>query len=113
MQELRIGDRIRLGGGIDMEPRWINGKEHYAGTIKAFIPGQNDSPAAVVELDEVAVFGDTRGTIAVLELRYVDAKWKSSEAVHVELCDFEPEAKSWKDRKQGQWVESHATYEKI
>jgi hypothetical protein len=113
MQELRIGDRVRLGGGYDMEPKWLNGKEHYTGTVEAFIPGQNDTPAAIVELDEVAVCDDTRGSIVVLELRYVDAMWTSSEAVHVELCDFVPEAKSWNNRKQGKWVESHARYEKI
>jgi hypothetical protein len=33
--------------------------------------------------------------------------------VHVELCDFQPEAKAWQHRKRGKWVESHASYKKL
>jgi hypothetical protein len=33
--------------------------------------------------------------------------------VHIELCDFVPEAKPWDDRRRGVWVESHATYERV
>ena len=35
------------------------------------------------------------------------------ETVHIELCNFMPEAASWKSRKQGTWVESHASYVKV
>jgi len=96
-----------------MDPKWLNNKQHHTGVVKAFIPGQNDSPAAVVELDEHITFDEIKGNIIVLELRYVGAKWKKSQIVHVELCDFVPEEKTWKDRKQGKWVESHASYKRI
>jgi hypothetical protein len=33
--------------------------------------------------------------------------------VHLELCDFEPEDRPWKTRRQGTWVESHASYTRI
>jgi len=112
-EKLKIGDRIQIGGGYDMEPKWLNEKENYTGVVKAFIPGQSESLAAVVELDEDIKFDDIVGNMIVLELRYVGAKWKKSEIVHVELCDFIPEEKSWKDRRQGKWVESHALYKKI
>ena len=95
-----------------MDPQWLSGKRHYIRTVRAFIPGQNDSPAAVIQLDEAVSFEDVKGNYLVLELRYVDAKWKNNETVQVELCDFEPEEKSWQDRKQGKWVESHASYTK-
>jgi hypothetical protein len=49
----------------------------------------------------------------VPELRYAGAKWEETGTVHVELCDFEPQAKSWQDRKQGKWVDSHATYRRL
>ena len=110
---LKIGDRLEIGGGYDMEPQWLHGKGHYTGSVKAFIPGQNDTPAAVIELDEEAVFEKWIGRYLVLELRYVDAKWNEEGTVHVELCDFEPEEKSWQERKQGKWVESHASYKKL
>ena len=50
------------------------------------------------------------GKIIVLELRYAGASWTKNEVVHVELCNFMPEDKPWKDRAQGVWVESHASY---
>ena len=74
--KLKIGDRIQIGGGYDMEPQWLNKNQHYTGVVKAFIPGQNDSPAAVVKLDEPITFEEIKGDIIVLELRYVGAKWK-------------------------------------
>jgi hypothetical protein len=109
-RHLHVGDRLRLYGGYDMEPRWLNGKETLTGKCVAFIKGQNKQPAAVVELDEPISFDDITGKTVVLELRYVGASWTKSEVVHVELCDFIPEDKAWKDRAQGVWVESHASY---
>ena len=111
--KLRVGDRVRVGGGYDMAPRWLNGRQYYPGTVTAVIPGQNDTPAIVVVLDEDVVLENYSGKYLVLELRYAGAKWRETGTVHVELCDFEPEAKSWQDREQGRWVESHATYSKL
>jgi hypothetical protein len=109
-RHLHVGDRLRLYGGYDMEPHWLNGKETFTGKCVAFIKGQNKQLAAVVELDEPISFDDITGKTVVLELRYVGASWTKSEVVHVELCDFIPEDKAWKDRAQGVWVESHASY---
>jgi len=91
----------------------VDWKTHYIGTVKAFILGKNDKPAIIIELDGKAVFGKIQGKYLVFELRYVRAEWKEIEMVHVELCDFVPEDESWKDRKQGEWVESHARYKKL
>jgi len=111
--KLDIGDRLQIGGGYDMEPQWLDGRRYYSGTVKALIPGQNDMPAVVVALDKDALFENYSGKYLVLELRYAGAAWVETGTVHVELCDFEPEAKPWQDRKQGKWVESHATYRKL
>ena len=106
---LRVGDRVELSGGYDMEPKWLNGEAKRFGTVSKFIPGQNKDLAAVVGLDiPISVDGLT-GRILVLELRYKGASWDSSNIVHIELCDFEPESKSWQHRKQGKWIESHAS----
>lgn len=110
---LKVGDRVRLSGGYDMDPKWLSGKECYVGRVTEFIPGQNKLPAAIVQLDSPIAFENTIGDIVVLELRYVGARWGRTDIVHVELCNFTPEAKSWKDRKQGKWVESHASYVKV
>jgi hypothetical protein len=111
--KLNVGDRVQVGGGYNMEPPWLDGRQYYSGTVKAFIPGQNDMPAVVVVLAEDAVFEDYAGKCLVLELRYAGATWEETGTVHVEMCDFEPEARPWQERRQGKWVESHATYRKL
>lgn len=110
---LNIQDRIWLHGGYDMDPKWLCGNKGYFGRVISFIPGQNESDAAVVELEESVTIDDVTGNIVVLELRYVGATWKSQETVHIELCDFIPETKRWQERRQGKWIESHASYEKV
>jgi len=107
------GDRIRLSGGYDMEPEWLGGHDAVMGSLAAFIPGQNREPAALVQLDHPLEVQGITGERIVLELRYVGATWTDEGVVHVELCDFEPEAKTWSARRQGKWVESHATYTKL
>lgn len=110
---LSIGSRLRLRGGYDMEPKWLSGKSEVLGTLTRMIPGQNDKPAAVVELDEPLSVDGIEGRIVLLELRYVGAKWTNEGVVHVELCDFEPAHETWRNRRQGLWVESHASYDNI
>jgi hypothetical protein len=103
------GIRVRLGGGYDMEPEWMCGRDWHCGTFEVFMPGQGDMPAAVVRLDEPITVRGLTGSVVVLELRYVGAEWRARETVHVELCDFEPEPVPWPRRRQGKRVESHAT----
>lgn len=110
---IKPGDRVKLSGGYDMEPRWLGGAEYLLGSVHTFIPGQNSEPAAVVVLDAPIRVDGVEGRTVVLELRYVGQTWADSGTVHVELCDFEPEAVRWQDRRQGRWVESHATYERV
>ena len=61
--KLNIGDRIQTDGGYDMEPQWLNGQTHYIGTVKAFIPGHNDMPAIIIELDGEAVLDKETGLV--------------------------------------------------
>jgi hypothetical protein len=110
--KLAVGDRIRLSGGYDMEPAWLQSRQQYMATVTRFIPEQNDAPALVAHLDTPVSIGEVAGQVVVLELRYKGATWGDASTVHVELCDFEPEPKTWKDRRQGKWIESHATCER-
>ncbi len=96
-----------------MEPEWLGGTAGHFGTVRAFIPGQNKQPAVVVELDAPVSAKGVSGSVLVLELRYDESEWLGSGTVHVELCDFEPEARPWKSRRQGKWVESHASYVRV
>lgn len=109
-EALVVGDRVRLSGGYDYEPRWLPYGQSYMGTLVAFMPGQNSEPAAVVKLDAPITVDAVTGEMLVLELRYKGASWRETETVHVELCSFIPEARPWQERERGKWVESHATY---
>jgi hypothetical protein len=113
MTNLQVGDRVQLSGGYDAGSTWLGEKEAVYGTVAKLIPGQNTQPAALIKLDEPLMAEGVTGEVIVLELRYVGVEWGPTETVHVELCDFEPEEKRWQDRRQGKWVESHATYKRL
>jgi hypothetical protein len=104
---------LQLSGGYDFEPAWLSGRESVEGTVAEFIPGQNDTPAAVLKLEEPITTEGVTGDVLVLELRHVGATWEGTGTVHIELCDFAPEPKRWQDRRHGKWVESHATYRRL
>jgi hypothetical protein len=110
---LQTGDRVQLSGGYGFEPAWLSGRASVEGTVADFIPGQNETPAAVVKLDEPLTTEGVTGDLLVLELRYVGATWETTGTVHIELCDLQPEPKRWQDRRQGKWVESHAIYQRL
>ena len=117
-ERLDVGDRIRVFGGYEMQPEWLAGApEGYVGTVIEFLPGQGEQAAPLVELDveadipQLRDLGRVRGRYLVLELGHAGADWSTTRPrTHVELCDFRPEARPWKDRRQGAWVESHATW---
>lgn len=108
---LQIGDKIELSGGYDYDPLYLKNPSasKRTGTVIQFIKGQNEKPAAVIQLDQKISGQKVTGDIAVLELRYEGQTWENPTPVHIELCDFIPENKTWKKRKQGEWIEAAAT----
>jgi hypothetical protein len=109
---LRVGDRIRVSGGYWDAP-WLGGRSSVDGTVAAFIPSVSDTDDLVARLDAEVVSELGRGDIAILHLRYVGAAWSDTGTVHIELCDFVPDATCWNSRRKGKWVESHATYTRL
>ncbi|MEO9166968.1 MAG: hypothetical protein ABI230_01055 [Aestuariivirga sp.] len=112
-RELKVGDRVWLSGGYDMDPKWLNSGVGYEGVVRSFIPGQNAKPAVVVQLAKAITVEDAVGKYLVLELRYTGATWQEKQTVHLELCSEIPERKRWQERAQGKWIESHASYKII
>lgn len=108
---LKIGDKIELYGGYDWDPLYLRDplSSTRSGTVIQFIEGQNKNPAAIIKLDQKISGEIIMGDIVVLELRYEEQTWDTPSPVHVELCDFMPEDKSWIERKQGEWVEGAAS----
>lgn len=113
MNSLAPKDKIWLSGGYDMEPEWLAGAEGYLATVVGYWPGQNENDCLVVVLEEPLVSHGTEGRYLVLELRYKGSNWCESEIVHLELLPELPEYAKWQHRKQGKWIESHASYKKL
>jgi len=107
---MRVGDTVKLFGGYDYEPDWLDGEDHQLAKVIKFIPGQSSEQAAVVKLSQPITVDSVIGEILVLELRHKGAKWFKNGTVHIELCDFLPDDTRWQDRKQGLWVEAAASY---
>ena len=106
------GDRIRVYGGHQDPPAWLNGKRAVTGRITRFIPGDPGTLAAEVTLDEPLVLDDVSHSYLVLRLRYRDARWTRREAVHVEAWEERPsQTLPTSGAAAAHWVESHATYE--
>jgi hypothetical protein len=112
---LAAGQRVRVFGGYDTNPAWLkDDPDGYEGIVADFIPGRNELPAAVIELDVPLFAGGIEGGIVVLEQAWEGIPWgQTSPRVHVELCNFKPEHKRWQDRRRGAWIESHATFEVV
>jgi hypothetical protein len=112
MKKLEQGDRIKFIGGYDPEPLYLKypPNNERIGKVIKFIPGQNEENAAVVKLDSPITAEGITGDILILELRHVGQTWHTEGPVHIELCNFMPEDTAWKERKQGLWIESHASF---
>lgn len=108
---LQVGDKIELFGGYDYDPIYLKNPPatKRSGTVIQFIQGQSEEQAAVVKLDGKMSGEKITGDIVILELRHVGQTWQEPTPVHIELCDFVPEDKTWNDRKKGEWVEAAAS----
>lgn len=108
---LEIGNKIELFGGYEYDPLFLKdpSANKRTGTVINFIAGQNEGKATVVRLDNKITGDNISGDIAVLELRYINKTWDDPGPVHIELCDFIPEDKPWKDRQHREWIEAAAT----
>ncbi|MFZ5841795.1 MAG: hypothetical protein ACOY3E_02755 [Pseudomonadota bacterium] len=87
---LKIGDRIHIGGGYDMEPAWLNGGSGYTGTVLEFLESESEKTTVLVELDAPLSFNQVTSSEVLLSLRYVGAKWTEQETCHVTLCAKKP-----------------------
>jgi hypothetical protein len=124
-----IGDRVRVTGGFDQDPDWLEGKDGYTGSI-TLVEGDH----AIVELDEVMElewrgknggfedFGEgsfrkrgleprPRGQWLALMHGWAGQDWREPIGrLHVGLCASPPNFKKMPfGGGIGVWVESHAT----
>jgi hypothetical protein len=126
-REFRVGDRVKVAGGYDMEPAWLAGGPGYTGRIKEL-----EGNRAAVKLEatlslrapgngwadfgrgEKQALGQVRlanGDWLALALAYEDAAWREPiTRLHAALCAQRPDLAAIPEGGGiGIWVESHAT----
>jgi hypothetical protein len=113
---LQIGDKVEISGGYDYDIRWLRNIDEgkVQGTVKVIFGKGDTKTNAIVELFEKIKVDDFEGKFLIIRTRYEKQEiTEVSGIVHLELCDFLPESKPWEERRQGEWIESHASYKKL
>lgn len=110
---IQPGDRIKLSGGYSFEPEWLAGRANVNGEVAAFMPGQNDMPAAVIKLDELINSEDVSAKLWFWNLG-MSARTGRRPALFMLSCATScPSPRPGRIEEKEKWVESHATYERI
>jgi hypothetical protein len=116
---LKVGDRVHVGAGYDMEPEWLQGGTGYTGTVEEFLTvintGRKDE-TAIIRLDAPLSLQGVTASMLQLSLRHEGARWADTGSCHAVLCAQRPpqDRDDWfRDKAHFAWVESHATYKKI
>lgn len=111
-EELKIGDKIDLYSGYFKIPEYLDypPTHIHEGEVVDFILGRNNEKATVIRLDRPVAGDSLTGNFVVMELKYESQTWSSTGPVHLELCDFKPLNRSWKDRRKGEWFEPTASF---
>jgi hypothetical protein len=115
---MNIGDKLRLSGGYDMNPRWLQARNEYYATVVAFLENNKKSSSteklsALIEFDEFVTFEGMTGKFGLLDLRYVGQAWENSGSVHVFLLKEKINSIQARNEETSRWMESHATYEVV
>jgi hypothetical protein len=116
---LTLGDRFEVGGGYDMEPKWLLGREEpFRGVVLRFLDNgisgreAEERLSAVVRFDEEIEFDGLRSRFGLLTLRYAKQRWEDGGTCHAYLVAQEPHERIAISEETSRWMESHATYKK-
>jgi hypothetical protein len=116
---VNIGDRLRLSGGYDMNPQWLQGRNEYYARVVAFLennkkrPSLSERKSTLIEFDEPIEFEDLAGKFGLLDLRHVGQVWENTGSVQVFLLKEKINSIEERNQESSRWMESHATYEVV
>lgn len=119
MSRLKIGDRIHLADGYDMEPPWLKGGNGYDATVLRFIDNGiekrkgDERLSAVIQFDEELDLKGLKGRFGLILGRWEGQKWTADGVVHVHLMSEEIFDQKEMTDENSRWVESHASYRKL
>jgi hypothetical protein len=116
-KRLEPGDRIRLFGGYDMEPRWLGDRDCYYATVLGFFDNRiekrtgDERLSAAIEFDQPLSFEGLEAKFGVILGRWEGQRWERKGVVHVCLVEREISDSSQITKDNSRWMESHASYE--
>jgi len=119
MDRLEPGNRIKLFGGYDMQPRWLKDRDCYYATVLGFFDNGiekrtgDERLSAAIEFDDAVGFEGLEAKFGVILGRWVGQRWEEKGVVHVYLVDRQISNPSEITKDNSRWMESHASYERI
>jgi hypothetical protein len=120
VKRLKVGDRIKITGGYDMDPPWLKGGTGYIAIVIGFFDNhiekrQGDSAVAVtIEFEEEIEHKGFKGKYGFLLGRYADQKWiAENHGIHVHISKTPIEKSSDISKGNSVWAESHASYQQV
>jgi hypothetical protein len=116
MKRLKVGDRIKLSGGYDMNPPWLKGGSGYlAGFFDNDIGKRkgDERLSASIEFETEMEHQGFKGKYGFILGRWESQEWETSGTVHCHIATI-PITKSQDITENNSvWAESHAHYEVV
>lgn len=118
MKRLKVGDRIKLSGGYDMDPPWLKGGNGYYAKVTGFFDNGiekrkgDERLSASIEFEEELEFKGFCGLYGFMLGRWEGQKWETSGTVHVHISNEPINNSSDITKSNSIWAESHAHYER-
>lgn len=119
MGRLRIGDRIKLSGGYDMDPPWLKGGDGYFAKVTGFFDNEiekrkgDERLSASIEFDTEVEHKGIAGKYGFMLGRWENQTWDSSGTVHIHISTVPITSAKDITRDNSVWAESHAYYETV
>jgi len=120
MKRLKIGDRIIVSGGYDMEPAWLQGTAGHSAVVTGFFENHIENRkgdagiSAAIEFDNEIEYKGIKGKYGFLLGRYKDQTWDAENSgVHVQISSIPINSDADIQDETSVWAESHASYKQI
>ncbi len=119
MNRLQAGDRIKLFGGYDMYPLWLQDRTHYFATVLGFFDNEIEGRdgdlrlSATIEFEEEIEFKGLTGKFGFIMGRWEGQQWLRTGVVHVHLSSIKIVKAGQITEENSRWMESHASYEAV
>ena len=120
VKRLKVGDRIKVSGGYDMDPPWLKGGSGYIAVVTGFFDNniekrEGDSAiSASIEFENEVEYKGINGKYGFLLGRYEGQTWDAeNHGEHVHISSVPINSNTDIKEELSVWAESHASYKII